>query len=169
MATVSAQEARRDPLAPHWYEVLLAIGAAILLAAIVAALIRGHGNWERAPFWVWPHLGTIMIATALTPVMLLRRKGDAPHRLMGKIWVISMVATALFSFNLRGINQGGFSPIHLLSIFTLFIAPLIWWGARTHNVRLHRRAIRGTVTGALLIAGFFTFPFDRLLGHWLFG
>jgi hypothetical protein len=23
-------------------------------------------------------------------------------------------------------------------------------------------------TGALLIAGFFTFPFDRLLGHWLF-
>ena len=23
--------------------------------------------------------------------------------------------------------------------------------------------------GALLIAGFFTFPFHRLLGHWLFG
>jgi hypothetical protein len=24
------------------------------------------------------------------------------------------------------------------------------------------------VLGALLIAGFFTFPFNRLLGHWLF-
>jgi uncharacterized membrane protein len=32
----------------------------------------------------------------------------------------------------------------------------------------HRRGVRAMVTGALLIAGFFTFPFDRLLGHWLF-
>lgn len=25
------------------------------------------------------------------------------------------------------------------------------------------------IIGALLLAGFFTFPFDRLLGRWLFG
>jgi len=29
--------------------------------------------------------------------------------------------------------------------------------------------VRGLIIGALLIAGFFTFPFHRLLGHWLFG
>ena len=28
--------------------------------------------------------------------------------------------------------------------------------------------VRGLVIGALLIAGFFTFPFNRLLGSWLF-
>jgi uncharacterized membrane protein len=43
------------------------------------------------------------------------------------------------------------------------------WAARTHRYAAHRRAVRGMVTGALLIAGFFTFPFGRLLGHWLFG
>ena len=36
--------------------------------------------------------------------------------------------------------------------------------ARTHKVALHRSSVRGMVTGALLIAGFFTFPFGRLLG-----
>jgi hypothetical protein len=40
--------------------------------------------------------------------------------------------------------------------------------ARSHNVPAHRRAVRGLVVGALLAAGFFTFAFDRLLGHWLF-
>jgi uncharacterized membrane protein len=35
-------------------------------------------------------------------------------------------------------------------------------------VKRHRRSVRAMVTGALLIAGFFTFPFNRLLGHWLF-
>ena len=32
----------------------------------------------------------------------------------------------------------------------------------------HRRSVHGMVIGALLIAGFFTFPFNRLLGAWLF-
>ena len=46
---------------------------------------------------------------------------------------------------------------------------MIVWRARTHRVAAHRRSIRGIVIGALLVAGFFTFPFDRLLGSWLFG
>ena len=161
--------ARANPLAPDTYERMLAIGAIILFAAVVAALAKGYPEWPRVPLEVWPHLITIMIALALTPVMLLRRRGDRPPRLLGTIWVVSMIATAALSFRVREINDGGFSPIHLLSAFTLFVAPLIWWSARTHNLRVHRRAVRGTVTGALLVAGFFTFPFDRLLGHWLFG
>ena len=47
--------------------------------------------------------------------------------------------------------------------------PIIVWNARAHNVRRHRTDVRAMVTGALLIAGFFTFPFNRLLGQWLFG
>lgn len=160
---------RRDALAPDTYERLLAIGAIILFVAVVAALAKGYPEWPRVPFEVWPHLITVMVALALTPIQLLRRRGDRPHRLLGTIWVIAMIATAALSFRVREINDGGLSLIHLLSAFTLFAAPLAWWSARTHNIRVHRRAVRGLVTGALLVAGFFTFPFDRLLGHWLFG
>ena len=44
---------------------------------------------------------------------------------------------------------------------------MIWWSARNHRLDRHRAMVRGMVTGALVIAGFFTFPFGRLLGHWL--
>ena len=79
-----------------------------------------------------------------------------------------MILTALVSFTIRDTNKGGLSFIHILSIWTLIQVPLIFWSARTHDVRKHRSSVRGMVLGALLIAGFFTFPFDRLLGHWLF-
>lgn len=156
-------------LAPDTYERILSIGAIVLLGFVVTALAKGYPEWPRVPLEVWPHLITVMVALVLTPVQLLRRRGDRPHRLLGTIWIVAMIATAALSFRVREINNGGFSLIHLLSAFTLFAAPLAWWSARTHNIRVHRRAVRGLVTGALLVAGFFTFPFDRLLGHWLFG
>ena len=80
-----------------------------------------------------------------------------------------MLLTAALSFGIRLSGHGGLSVIHLLSAWVLIQAPMIWWTARTHRIARHRRLVRAMVTGALLIAGFFTFPFDRLLGHWLFG
>jgi uncharacterized membrane protein len=80
-----------------------------------------------------------------------------------------MAATALLSFGIRGINSGGFSPIHFLSALTLMLVPVIVISARRHQHAQHRGAVRGMVSGALLIAGFFTFAPDRLLGGWLFG
>ena len=73
------------------------------------------------------------------------------------------------TFGIRGLNQGSLSLIHILSAWTLVQVPLIVWAARRHDHRRHRNAVRGMVAGALLIAGIFTFPFDRLLGSWLFG
>jgi uncharacterized membrane protein len=80
-----------------------------------------------------------------------------------------MLLTALLSFGIRETNGGRFSFIHILSAWVVIQVPLLWYAARTHKVALHRGSVRGMVTGALLIAGFFTFPFGRLLGHWLFG
>ena len=155
-----------------WHERLLsdrvlAWAALILLAFVVAALFRGRAQFAGVPAVVWPHLVTIMVALALTPVMLLRRKGDTRHRVLGYVWVAAMFGTAALSFRIRS-DHGGFSFIHILSLWTLIQVPLIVWRARAHNILGHRRAVRGMVVGALLIAGFFTFPFDRLLGHWLF-
>lgn len=170
MATAARDvRTRAKPLTPDRFERMLSAGSVILLAAVLIALAKGRAEWAQVPWQVWPHLVTIMVALALTPAMLLRRRGDRRHRALGTIWVVAMLLTALLSFNLRLSRDGGFSFIHLLSVWTLVQVPIIWWSARTHDVVRHRSAVRGMVTGALLIAGFFTFPFNRLLGHWLFG
>lgn len=169
MASVagSAQAARPNDVTR--FDQLLAAGAALIFAMALAAVLRGRAEWSQIPLPVWLHLGTIGIATALTPLMLLRRRGDRLHRQLGYLWVTAMFLTALVSLDVRLINRGGFSLIHVLSAWTMIQVPLIVWRARQHDWVRHRSAVRGMVLGALLIAGFFTFPFNRLLGNWLFG
>ena len=170
MATRTDAPLRRaKPVSPDRFERLLAIAAIILLGFVLAALTRGHAYWGQIPLPVWGHLVTMIIALVLTPIMLLRRRGDNPHRLLGTIWVIAMILTALDTFLIRGINNGQFSFIHILSAWVLIQVPIIWWSAKTHSIDRHRSTVRGMVTGALLVAGLFTFPFHRMLGRFLFG
>lgn len=160
---------KRVSILPDSLDRVLAVGAVLLLAALVIALFKGREDWARLSLSLWFHIATIATALVLTPVMLTRRRGDPLHRQLGWLWIGSMAVTALISFNIRGLNRGGFSFIHLLSVWTLIQVVVIVWSARAHSVVRHRSAVRGMVVGALLIAGFFTFPFDRLLGSWLFG
>lgn len=172
MATSVAEGVPPKPrllLAPDRYDRFLAAAAVVLLGFVAAALWRGRGEWGEVPTFVWAHIATIAFALCLTPVMLLRRRGDWLHRRLGWLWVGAMGLTALLTFWIRGLNGGSLSVIHILSAWTLIQVPLIVWAARSHNIARHRAAVRGMVTGALLIAGVFTFPFGRLLGHWLFG
>lgn len=170
MATMLDRSAglRARPISADTLERVLAYAAMALLAAVVVALARGVGEWGRVPVLVWAHLVTIVAALALTPIILLRRRGDRRHRTLGTAWVAAMIATAVISLFVHASGSGRFSLIHILSLYTLVQVPIIWWSARTHNVARHRGSVRGMVIGALLIAGFFTFPFNRLLGHWLF-
>ncbi len=154
---------------PDTFDRFLAAAAIALLVALLMALFRGQSDWARLPTSVWFHIATIAISLALTPVMLTRRRGDRLHRQLGWVWVTAMFLTAFVSFDIRMINRGEFSLIHILSVWTLIQVTMIVWSARHHNVARHRSAVRGMVLGALLIAGFFTFPFNRLLGQWLFG
>ncbi|HYE26788.1 MAG TPA: hypothetical protein VEA61_00925 [Allosphingosinicella sp.] len=171
MATtaMSAPVRAKISLKPGLFDRILSAAALVLLAFVLAALWRGRAEWGEVPALVWGHIFTIMLAVILTPVMLLRRRGDRLHRRLGWIWVSAMALTAVLTFGIRGINQGSLSLIHILSAWTLVQVPLIVWAARRHDHRRHRNAVRGMVAGALLIAGIFTFPFDRLLGRWLFG
>ena len=153
-----------------WLDQLIAAGAVLMLIATITALLRGQARWDELGLNVWAHLATILIALVLTPVMLLRRRGDRLHRGLGYIWVIAMGLTAAISFDIRLIMvDGRMSPIHVLSAGTLIAMPRIVYTARKHDHRSHRRVVRLVAGSALLIAGFFTFPFNRLLGHWLFG
>jgi uncharacterized membrane protein len=157
---------------------LLAAASLVLALAALTAVARGRPHWAEVSPLVWLHLAAILTATLLTPVMLLRAKGTASHRRLGHVWFATMLLAAISSlfFNARtdgssnwGVFSGDFSPIHILSFWVLFQAPLIVRRARAHDRSGHEKAVRGMVIGALLIAGFFTFPFGRMLGTWLFG
>lgn len=152
-----------------WIDRLLAMLVGLMAVLTALAVVQGRDEWHLVPAMVWVHLATIMLAMLLSPVMLLRRRGDRWHRQLGYVWLAAMAVTALVSFDLKLINDGGFSPIHILSAATLILLPRIWWNARQHRIAAHRRGIRLIIAGALLIAGFFTFGFNRILGQWLFG
>ena len=162
-------DARPKPIGADRYERVLAYAAAALFVTAVVAIVRGRAEWAQVPALIWLHLATILVATGLTPVILLRRRGDARHRLLGRVWVLAMLASAALTLGIRVIRPGHWSWIHLLSLYVLASAPTVWWSARTHRLDMHRGTVRGMVTGALVIAGFFTFPFGRMLGRWLFG
>ena len=154
----------------------LAVASAVLAGTAIVAVVRGQAGWERVPPLIWLHLGSILLATLLTPVMLLRRKGDRDHRRLGYVWVAAMALTAATSLCVStrvpsglGVFTGDFSFIHILSAWVLIQLPVIVIRARNHDRRRHESAVRGMVAGALLVAGFFTFPFDRMMGHWLLG
>ena len=155
--------------APDRLERALGGLALVLLACIVAAVLRGVAQWHLVPPVVWLHLVTVCIALALTPVLLWRRRGTASHRALGYVWATAMFATAVDSLFVQFSHPGHFSLIHVLSVLTIVLVPTLVWSARSHRVARHRRQVRGMIIGALLVAGFFTFPFHRLLGSWLLG
>ncbi|OQV12485.1 hypothetical protein BV898_13286 [Hypsibius exemplaris] len=139
------------------------------LAVILTALYRGRAHWNDISWSVWAHLGTLIPALALTPWILPEPKGTQRHRVLGYAWISLMATTSLISFNIRDLRQGKFSLIHFLSVFALQQCGMVIATARAHNLAKHRDYIRGMIVGALLGAGFFTFPFGRILGKWLFG
>ncbi|GAA5178664.1 hypothetical protein GCM10025771_18400 [Niveibacterium umoris] len=118
------------------------------------------------PIPILIHLCAAALALGLLPIMLLRRKGDAAHRAIGRVWLHAMVVLAISAIWIQ--TKGSFSGIHLL-------VPATLWGvsgglrdAATLDRRGHGRAML-TLSLALVIAGAFAFSSGRLLNLWFFG
>jgi len=110
------------------------------------------------------HAFAAMAAFALGVVQLTAPKGTLPHRTIGWAWVVLMMMVCITSFWIHELRVWGpWSPIHLLSIFTLGALPFAVIHARRHNVIRHRKAMIGIFTGALVIAGIFTFWPGRIM------
>ena len=110
------------------------------------------------------HALAAMTAFVLGAVQFAAPKGTLPHRTIGWIWVCLMVSVAVSSFWIHQIRLiGPWSPIHLLSIFTLVMLPLGVWRAHRHQVSAHRWTMIGIFTGALVIAGAFTLVPGRIM------
>jgi uncharacterized membrane protein len=116
------------------------------------------------------HAFAAMGAFTLGAIQLAAPKGTLPHRTIGWIWAGLMLMIAGSSFLIHSIRLWGpFSPIHLLSIFTLVMLPIAVLRAHRHQVERHRRAMLGLFFGALVIAGAFTFLPGRIMHKVAFG
>jgi uncharacterized membrane protein len=116
------------------------------------------------------HAFAAMAAFGLGVVQLVAPKGTLPHRTLGRIWVALMATVAASSFWIHQIRLlGPWSPIHLLSIFTLAMVPLGVWKAHRHQVADHRRIMILIFSGALVIAGLFTLLPGRIIHAVVFG
>jgi uncharacterized membrane protein len=119
------------------------------------------------------HLATVVPAFGIGAFQLLRRKGTPSHKLLGKIYMVLMLATAIITLAMpaevgpRFLNHFGF--IHIFSLMALFGVPTAYFAARRGNIKAHRGAMLGLYIGGILIAGAFAFSPGRMLHGWLFG
>lgn len=100
------------------------------------------------------HVASAVAAMALGALVLFRRKGGRHHKLMGRAFGIAMLVAALSSFWISGIRMvGPFSPIHLISVWTLIAVVLGVIQARRGDLRAHRGTMVGLYAGGIGVAG----------------
>ncbi len=162
-------------------EALLTISITLLftlLLSLLSILFGGFGSQnamrssQGVSMPIIVHAATAIPALLLGPVLLLRRKGDALHRWLGRGWGLLMIATAIASAFIRSPGAGffgsGFSFLHLFTAWTLLATPVGIWFAATGRISAHRGVMVGMYTG-LVIAGAFSMIPGRLLGNLAFG
>jgi uncharacterized membrane protein len=119
------------------------------------------------------HLATVLPAFAIGVFQLLRRKGTPSHKLLGKIYMILMLATGLITLAMPAEVGprifGHFGFIHAFSFLTLYSAPAAYFAIRRGNIKVHRANMIGLYVGGILIAGSFALAPGRMLHEWLFG
>jgi uncharacterized membrane protein len=159
------------PTVPAGIRGLVAVGGGLVSALIAAALVRHLATGSATPsaptIWLPIHLGAALPVVPLGAWVLLRRKGDWLHKLLGRIWATLMMIVALSSFGLTGMF-GHLGPIHILSLAVIVGVPRAIWLARSGNIRGHVRGM-AILYGSTLLAALFAFLPGRVLGAWLFG
>ena len=124
----------------------------------------------EAPTIIVVHAVSAVMALLLGAVQLFRKKGDPVHRFIGASWVALMLMVSLSSFLIWTIRVWWlFSPIHLISIFTLV---MLWRGigfARRGNIKAHSRTMEYLYFLALVVTGLLTFIPGRAMYFVAFG
>jgi uncharacterized membrane protein len=121
---------------------------------------------------VYLHLGTVVPAFFIGTYLLLNRKGTPRHKMLGRIYILLMIVTAIATLLIpaevgpRFLGHFGF--IHSFSALTLYSAPAAYIYARKGNIKAHQGNMIGLYVGGILIAGSFALMPGRLLHRWLF-
>ena len=116
------------------------------------------------------HAIMAMISIILGGIQLSMKKGGAIHKLLGRIWVGLMLIVAITSFFIHEIRLwGAYSPIHLLSLWTIFILGVGIYYARVGNIKRHKQVMIALYFFALILTGFFTLMPGRVMHQILIG
>ena len=116
------------------------------------------------------HAIMAMIAIILGGIQLSMKKGVPIHKLLGRIWVGLMLIVAISSLFIHEIKLWGvYSPIHLLSLWTIFILGVGIYYVRVGNIKRHKQIMIATYFFALILTGFFTLMPGRVMHQILIG
>ena len=110
------------------------------------------------------HAMVAMAAIIIGGLQLSLKKGTSLHKFMGRVWVGLMLIVSFTSFFIHELNiWGKYSPIHLLSIWTIIAVVLGVYFARIGNIKRHKIFMVYTYWLALVLTGFFTFYPGRVM------
>ncbi|MGC6517375.1 MAG: DUF2306 domain-containing protein [Candidatus Puniceispirillaceae bacterium] len=116
------------------------------------------------------HAIAAMIAIIIGGVQLYMPKGGVYHKTFGRLWVGLMLIVSFSSFFIHEIQLWGrFSPIHLLSLWTIFSVALALYYVRIGNIKRHKQVMIALYIFALILTGFFTLLPGRVMNQVVFG
>lgn len=124
-----------------------------------------------APLAIQLHVFTVVPAFFLGAwLLLVSRKGSPSHRLLGKVYLTLMCATAIVAFFIPSfmsfsIGKGPLrlGLIHLFIPLTIFSVWRTRTALRTGDITAHRASMMGLYFGGLVIAGLLTFIPGRIM------
>lgn len=116
------------------------------------------------------HAITALLAVIIGGIQLASAKGTRQHQVLGYLWVSMMMYVSISSFFISEIQLwGAFSPIHLLSAWTVFTLCTGVYFARLGNIKAHQWNMVLLYVLALILTGLFTLLPGRVMGQMVFG
>ena len=116
------------------------------------------------------HAITALVAVIIGAIQLISAKGTRQHQVLGYLWVSMMMYVSISSFFISEIQLwGAFSPIHLLSAWTVITLGIGIYFARSGNIKAHQLNMQLLYGLALILTGLFTLLPNRVMGQMLFG
>lgn len=124
----------------------------------------------NAPQPIPLHALAAMIAVILGGVQLSMKKGGLFHKQLGRVWVGLMLVVSFSSFFIHELKLWGvYSPIHLLSLWTIFSVGLGIYFVRVGNIKRHQQVMIALYVFALILTGLFTLLPGRVMNQVIFG
>ena len=116
------------------------------------------------------HALAAILALFLGILQLTRKKGTVPHKYIGYAWVFLMLYVSASSFFIHELKIiGEFSPIHLLSVFTIGSVIYAIIMIRRGEITKHKRTMTLLFYLGWVLTGAFTLLPNRIMYTVLFG
>ena len=116
------------------------------------------------------HALAALLAVILGGIQLAMKKGTRLHKALGWIWTVIMAIVAITSFFIHEIKLWGqYSPVHLLSLWTLISLGLAIYFAKTGKIKRHKQVMVALYGFGLILTGFFTMMPGRVMHQIIFG